>query len=220
MIDLRTVRHIVWDWNGTLLNDVDAGLNAVNRMLLARRLPPLTLTRYRAIFGFPVRDFYRKAGFVLEREDWDAMAAEFHRLFLEDPTIRLHDGAAEWLRRIAARGIPQSLLSASEQSILTNMLDGYGLRPFFAHIRGVDNLNGISKLDLGRRLVTAIGLPPDAILMIGDTLHDAEVADALGARCLLVASGHQSLARLEASGREVIPSLNSLEESSAFCGRV
>ncbi|MBO7654548.1 MAG: HAD family hydrolase [Kiritimatiellae bacterium] len=208
MIDLSPVRHIIWDWNGTLLDDVDAALNAINRMLQARGLPTLGLTRYRDIFGFPVRDFYRKAGFVLEREDWDAMAEEFHRLFLSEPAIRLHRHARETLQHIRDLGIPQSILSASEQSILTGMLRDYDLVPFFTHICGVDNLNGASKLELGETLVRRIQLPPETILMIGDTLHDAEVARALGIRCLLIASGHQSAERLATAGCNMLPMLS------------
>lgn len=205
-----TVKQIIWDWNGTLLDDVAAGVNAINAMLAKRRLPLLTLVRYRELFGFPVRHFYEAAGFALDREDWDAMAREYHTLFLSDPTLRLHEGAREALAYFSARGIGQSILSVMEQTRLDRMLAEYGLTAFFQSVCGANNLYGISKIELGAQLLKTLGFPPEQLLMIGDTLHDAEVAKALGLPCVLIANGHQSHARLAASGCPVLRSLSAL----------
>ena len=207
---MHSFRHIIWDWNGTLLDDTQAGVNAVNAMLAARSLPQLDVPTYRDLFGFPVRDFYRTVGFQLETEDWDAMAREFHDNFLADTTLRLHAEAPRALASLKAAGIGQSVLSASEQSILTAMLEDYGVSRFFDHICGVDNLYGHSKLELGKSLLARLGLAPDSVLLIGDSLHDHEVATALNARCLLIAQGHQSHARLAQSGAPVLDSLADL----------
>jgi len=204
------VRHVIWDWNGTLLDDTQAGVNAVNAMLAARGLPTIGITRYRDIFGFPVRNFYSAVGFRLESEDWDAMAREFHDRFLADATLRLHANATQALDHFRQSGIGQSVLSASEQSILDTMLSDYGVSHFFSSVCGVDNLYGHSKLELGRALLSSLDLPPETVLMIGDSLHDHEVAVALGVRCLLVAQGHQSHARLARSGAPVLLSLAEL----------
>ena len=143
----RQIRHVIWDWNGTLLDDTQAGVNAVNGMLRTRGLPLLDVARYRDIFGFPVRHFYEAVGFQLEREDWDAMAREFHDLFLAEHDLRLHREATNALQHFSAAGVGQSILSASEQTILERMLATFGIQHHFTHICGVDNLYGQSKLD-------------------------------------------------------------------------
>ena len=204
------LRHIIWDWNGTLLDDTQAGLNAVNAMLRARGLQAIGLEYYRETFGFPVRDFYHAVGFRLDAEDWDAMADEFHRNFLADTTIQLHAQTVATLEHVNATGIAQSVLSASEQSILDKMLSAYGLPHFFEHVYGVDNLYGHSKLEIGRALLNAIGLPPEEVLMIGDSLHDHEVARHLNVACLLIAQGHQSHSRLLTSAAPVLADLSCL----------
>jgi phosphoglycolate phosphatase len=206
------IKHIIWDWNGTLLDDTLAGMNAVNTMLTTRGLPPISLAHYRATFGFPVLNFYRSVGFSLETEDWDAMANEFHRNFLADTTIRLHKHTVAALDHVRSCGIVQSVLSASKQSILENMLSEYGLSHFFTHVYGVDNLYGNSKLEIGRALINAINLPPQSILMIGDSLHDHEVARNLEIYCLLIAQGHQSRGRLAASAAPILDDLSGLPE--------
>jgi len=198
------LQHVIWDWNGTLLDDTQAGVNAINVMLAARGLPQIDVPYYREVFGFPVINFYRAIGFNIEQENWDAVAREFHDLFLADPSIRLHADAAHALSLIRQSGIGQSVLSASEQSILSAMLEAFGVSRYFDGIFGVDNLYGHSKLELGHALLKRLGLPPDSVLMVGDSLHDHEVAVALGARCLLIAHGHQSYARLARSGAPVL----------------
>lgn len=200
-------RHIIWDWNGTLLDDTQAGVNAVNAMLAARGLPRLDLAAYRELFGFPVKNFYRAVGFRLDTEDWDAMAREFHDRFLADTTIRLHPHALPALNGFQAAGVGQSVLSASEQSILDAMLADFGITGFFSSACGVDNLYGHSKIELGHALLARLALSPDTVLLIGDSLHDHEVAEALGTRCLLIAQGHQSYARLARTGAPVLDSL-------------
>ena len=206
-------QHIIWDWNGTLLDDTQAGVNAINAMLAARGLPQIDVPYYREVFGFPVINFYRTIGFPVERENWDAVAHEFHDRFLADTSIRLHAHALKALACFRQAGVKQSILSASEQNILDDMLSQYGIADYFDCAWGVDNLYGQSKLQLGRTLIDKLALDPTALLLVGDSLHDHEVARDLGVRCLLIAQGHQSLARLARSGA---PVLNSLADVPAW----
>ena len=200
-------QHIIWDWNGTLLDDTQAGVNAINAMLSARGLNVIDVRTYRDVFGFPVVDFYRTIGFPVDRENWDTVAREFHDRFLADTSIRLHRHALLALDCIRSAGIGQSILSASEQNMLDTMLARYGISLYFESVCGVDNLYGHSKLELGRTLLRRLSADPDAVLLIGDSLHDHEVAYALGVRCLLIAQGHQSRERLARSGAPVLESL-------------
>ena len=202
-----SIRHMLWDWNGTLLDDTLACVNAINTLLERRGRAGIDITRYRAAFGFPVIDFYRQIDFPLERENWDSLAREFHDLFQGEPSLRLQDGALDVLEQVRRRGLPQSILSASEQGLLTRMLADFGILPYFAEVYGVDNFHGRSKLALGQDLLGKLALPPEQVLLVGDTLHDAEVAQALGIRCVLVAQGHQSVPRLEQAGVPVVADL-------------
>jgi phosphoglycolate phosphatase len=205
-----TYHHIVWDWNGTLLDDVAASVNTINQLLASRALPPTDTTRYRDLFGFPVRDYYVTMGFHLETEDWDLLARTYHDLYLADRSIRLHAAAIPTLQFCRRQGYGLSLLSASEQSILDRMAAGTATAPWFDFIQGTDNLHGASKVETGRRLLARITSEPARILFVGDTLHDHEVARTLGGDCVLISHGHQSHARLLQAGCTVLPSLEQL----------
>ena len=217
-------KQLVWDWNGTLLDDVNAAVGALNRMLVKRGAAPITVEHYRRRFGFPVRPFYTELGVDLAKWDWDGICEDFHNFILEEPQAVRPD-AREALELAASLGFRQSILSALRQDKLESALAANGFTGFFDRIYGVDNLDGASKLDRGRELMAALGeckmenvkckmadgarcssafLQP---IFIGDTLHDAEVACELGGRCVLVSCGHQLPERLAAAGCPVADTL-------------
>ena len=121
--------HIIWDWNGTLLDDVGAAVNALNRMLSARGVAPTTREYYRAHFGFPVRPFYEELGVDLAHEDWDRICEDFHRFIGEEPDQRPRSDAAAALERGGALGCRQSILSALREDLLRRDVSAAGLAP-------------------------------------------------------------------------------------------
>ena len=199
-------KRLIWDWNGTLLDDVSAAVAALNRMLVKRGAAPTTVGHYRRRFGFPVRPFYAELGVDLSKWDWNDICEDFHDFVAAEPQSVRPD-AHSALELAASLGFRQCILSALRQDKLENALDSNGFTVFFDRIFGVDNLDGASKLDRGRELVASIGTGGQSPVFIGDTLHDAEVANALGGRCVLVSCGHQSPERLVAAGCPVVGSL-------------
>ncbi len=202
---------ILWDWNGTLLNDVDQGLAAMNELLARRNMPGLSKAKYREIFDFPVIEYYRLLGFDFEKEPWEQVAAEFMSAYhSKEPDMSLFKDAIPALNFFQAKGYRQFVLSAMKTESIMQMLDAYGIRSFFQGVYGLDNHYANGKIEVGHHLLEAEGLTPGQCLMIGDTLHDAEVAGALNSECVLVSQGHQSFKRLSIKQNRVIPSLNEL----------
>lgn len=199
-------KHLIWDWNGTLLDDVPAAVNALNRMLVSRGASPIDIGRYRRRFGFPVRPFYAELGVDLDRWDWDEICDDFHSFVAAEPQ-RIRDDARTALETARGLGFRQCVLSALRQDLLEESLARNGLAEFFDMVYGVDNLDGASKLQRGRELAAALGTEASGATIVGDTLHDAEVAAELGMGCVLVSCGHQTPERLAAAGCQVVPSL-------------
>lgn len=193
--------YILWDWNGTLLDDTDAAIGALNAVLARRGLPRVGRTWYRDRFAFPVRPFYAACGVDLAREDWDALAREYHAAYAALPK-RLNAEAVEALKRVAAAGGGQSIISALRQDLLDAAVAHFGIRAFFDFVVGSDNLDGASKTGRARELLAHLPAAARArgVVLIGDALHDKEVADALGVGCVLCAQGGHSAARLRAAG--------------------
>ena len=200
--------HILWDWNGTLLDDTQAALDTLNAMLARRGGRPISMDFYRDNFSFPVKPFYEAIGVRLGDEDWDALAVEYHDIYAAQPK-RLNPESVAALEYARGRGCRQSIVSALRQDLLDAITAELGVSEYMDFIYGVDNLDGRSKTDRARELVAAIGADPADVVMIGDSLHDKEVADALGVRCVLCAQGSHAAWRL----RAVAPTGDTLMES-------
>lgn len=196
---------VVWDWNGTLLDDVPAAVFALDSMLAKRGIAPVDVEFYRANFRFPSRDFYLQLGVDLEHEDWGKICDDFHGGYNSYGPQRLRVGAVEALAACRAAGLRQVLLSAHREDLLAAEAAKLGVAQYFDAIAGTDNLSGASKLDRAKRLVA--DLPSRNLLFVGDTIHDAEVAAAVGAKCHLLTCGHQNAARLASCGARLFPSL-------------
>ncbi len=208
---LKRYTTLIWDWNGTLLNDVEICISSMNKLLTRRRLPPLDTEKYRQIFTFPVREYYVKAGFDFTSEPFETPAIQFidnYRASLPDATLQ--EGAKEALMFFRERKLDQSVLSVMEQQLLINSVRGFGIEDFFGRISGIDNHYGNGKKELALRTLKEVKERKENILLIGDTLHDHEVAYATGIDCILVAHGHQSPDRLSTSGRKVVNNFSEL----------
>ena len=187
--------HIVWDWNGTLLNDVDIALGVTNQMLSERGLPQLTVQSYREVFGFPIREYYEKIGF--DCTGFDQLAHEFvSRFYAQASRFRLYPEVTAVLNAAAERGMTQSILSASREQELRLVVDQLRITNYFCSIDGLSDNYAHSKVERGVLSLERLGVDPARTVLIGDTAHDSEVAGAMGSRCLLIANGHQSRARL------------------------
>ena len=203
--------HIIWDWNGTLLNDVDRCLHAINILLKRRNLPQLSDTNaYRSVFCFPVIEYYRHVGFDLDNEPFAAIAAEYMELYHGNAMgpIVLYDHVENVLKRIKEAHIIQTVLSASHIDHLLSQIGMFPIAPFFSEILGITDIYAAGKMDIGKAYMNRI--QPKKALMIGDTVHDYEVAQALGIDCLLIAQGHQSHATLSACP---VPVVSDIQEA-------
>jgi phosphoglycolate phosphatase len=193
------IQHVVWDWNGTLLDDVDLAVNGVNQVCARFGVPAVTREFYRSRFQFPISAFYSSLGFDLERVSFSDIIREYLAVF--DARVRhcaLNEGALELLECLRQNGIGSSILSASYRPTLVQTLEAKGLGGYFTHVCGLGDEKGTSKLEEGRILHAKLGLPGERILYVGDTTHDAEVAAALGWNSCIVSCGHQDEDRLGA----------------------
>ena len=200
-----THTHLIWDFNGTILEDMSLGIACTNTMLTARSLPTIpSVDAYREIFGFPIDDYYRRLGFDFEREDYDTvLAPEWVAMYLAgEGNCPMIGGVTETIAAVRALGIPQILLSATKIDMLAAQLKRLGIYGEFQEVIGLDNIHARSKK--AQALAWRAQNPTARPLFIGDTEHDADVAEAVGGDCVLFSGGHQSQSRLEKLGRPVI----------------
>lgn len=208
---LASYRHVIWDWNGTLLDDLDFSIGVVNAMLRRRGLPEMDRARYHAAFDFPVRTYYERIGFDVAQGSFEQLSAEFISAYDAGRfSTRLHASALAALDAVERAGLTQSILSAYRQETLQEIVAHFGLTARFVRLTGLDNIYAHSKAELGRAWLAELGLPPAQVLMVGDTLHDLDVAHAIGVDCALVAAGHHPIDRLRPRHDRVFENLDEL----------
>ena len=204
-------QHIIWDWNGTLINDTWLVVEIINKMLARRNLQEVNQERHRDMFDFPVMKYYSSIGFDFSKESFEKLTDEFISEYYDRfNECQLFDEAEEVLRQIRERGILQSVLSASQEDLLKAKIKHYDIDKYFYNIIGLKNHYAESKIERGKTWVTQLNLETRDVLLIGDTIHDYEVSRSIGCDCLLVANGHHSYERLASQGVEVLKTLQEM----------
>jgi phosphoglycolate phosphatase len=190
-------KHIVWDWNGTLLDDVGHAISVMNSLLEEHDLPRLDRERYRKIFDFPVLRYYEALGFDFEKESFESLCHKFVDRFMGGfRSLPLIPEMKSVLMSLHQESISQSVLSATDQPNLNSMVSHFELDHVFGFVFGIDNKFAGSKIERGHELIRLSGISPKETVIIGDTLHDLEVAKALGIDAILISHGHQCPTRL------------------------
>ena len=209
---MKDTQLVFWDWNGTLMDDVDYSCACLNGLLAAYHYPQrYGVEEYRKVFGFPIQSYYRRVGFDFGRDPFPVLAESYMDLYNAGVDgCPLTDGAADTLGALAARCEGQVLLSVSRRDYLVEQAKRRGVDRRFREMLGLDDIHGVSKVELGRRYMASCGADPARCVMIGDTDHDAETARAMGVRCILYTGGHQTRARLQATGNPTIDRLEDL----------
>ncbi|MFJ7997161.1 HAD family hydrolase [Streptomyces sp. NPDC096310] len=212
--------HLVWDWNGTILDDMRAVIGATNAAFAEIGLAPITLDRYRELYCVPIPRFYeRLMGRLPSDAEWVVMDETFHRHYTERRAgCGLTRGVEELLAGWALAGGSQSLLSMYGHEHLVPTVRGYGIERHFLRIDGRTGPSGGSKaLHLERHLTELAGAGGEIsavrTVVIGDAVDDAVAAAHVGARAVLYTGGTNSRTTLEAVG---VPVVDTLEEAVAL----
>lgn len=195
---------VVWDFNGTLLDDVEVGIRSVNKLLSDRGLPVIECrNRYFDVFGFPIREYYERLGFDFQSESYDELAVQWVEQYNHNVmSAPLCHGVRETLDMLRDADVRQYVLSMTESSMLRMQLRQLGVEGYFSDVVGLEDYLAESKLAIASAFARREDLS-DAVL-IGDTVHDFEASVAMGTDCILVASGHQRREQLERCGCPVV----------------
>ena len=201
---------IIWDWNGTLADDLEASLKATNDILARRGRPPINLEQYYSYIDTPISRFYEHL-FDLNEVPMSVIGREFAE-FYPRHFEGLHAGAETLLKTLRSAGIRQVILSSSHRDVVERDTSALGVREYFDAVLAADDLLAESKEERGRFWARQQDIPAEQMVVIGDTLHDLATARYIGADCILCAIGHQSETDLRSAGVPVVRSLRELED--------
>ena len=195
---MKKVENILFDFNGTIVDDLDLCLNLLNTMLSMCNHKKVSKEKYLEIFTFPVIEYYKKAGFIFPKDDFPKLANYFIEEYKkENGNCLLNEGVIEILEYFKKLNKNLVIVSASEINLLKDQSKTYKIEQYFNDISGLDNINASSKIESARSFLKTKNYDLTKTVFIGDTLHDYEVAQELNVECILVCKGHQSKERLQ-----------------------
>ena len=205
-------KYIIWDWNGTILDDLQVNFEVENT-LLSRRGRKLIkdIKEYQEKFQFPIIKFYESLDFDLENEKFEDIAREyvleFDERFYE---LEIFPDAENVIREFKYKGIEQIILSQTEQRWLEKQVRVHDIDYLFTELLGARDIYVKGKVGIALGWITQNDIDTSQVLMVGDTLHDYEVAETIGCDCILISRGHQSKERLSETGAVVLESIEEL----------
>lgn len=174
----------------------------------------LSAERYQEIFDFPILSYYERIGFDFELESFEKLGLEFIEGYeLRRAEASLYEDVREVLSQVRDFGWGQSILSAYKHDTLVTLVNAHGLDRFFHNLHGHHHIYPAGKAPQGKAALDALGIDPASTVLIGDTVHDAEVAEELGMQCVLIPGGNQPEVKLRAVG---LPMFSSRREALAY----
>ena len=204
---MNNIKNIIWDWNGTIINDAYLFVDIMNQTLTKYNLKNITINDYKANFCFPIKTYWKNLGFNFDDSTFNKMNFEFIQLYKEHMKKPvLQNQIIDVLEYAKKQSINQFILSASEHIMLNQLAQYYQINNYFKDIVGVDNLNAYGKEKLGINLVKKHNIDIDKTILIGDTEYDSTVAKSIGCQAILVSFGHINNKRLHKTGDMIIDS--------------
>ncbi len=217
----QAAKTVVFDWNGTLLNDTPVTLGGMNATLEAFDHKPIDEARFRESYDIPIARYYKKVGFSdaeISAHDFK-MVNIFHDYYAENASASpLYDGVAQLLADLRAGGTHLLILSNHLREAIVPFLDQYGIAGLFDEVMAYeDRKTQLSsnffpekenkKLTKGEKLrlyVKEKKLTPTDIVVVGDTPEETHIARDIGAYSLALTYGYASRARLDAVKPDLI----------------
>ena len=177
-------RNLIFDWSGTLVDDLGCVIEATNAVVGIYDLPPFDREGFRRHFRLPYRDFYAE---LLPHVPLEELEAHFRTAFAAALTpVTMLPHAREKLDWCAALGIRTFVLTSMDSTAFARQIDAFGLRDLFeATYSGV-----LDKREVIHRILETHGLDPAQTAFVGDMTHDMETARHGGIASIAVLTGY------------------------------
>lgn len=207
------MKTVIWDYNGTIIDDVGIAVKIENEMLEERGLKhDYSLEDYQSLFDTPMEDYYRKIGYTFEKETFHDVGVEFYALYERYfHECSIHEGVIDKLKEAQKKGYTNIILSSCEQNKLLQQCHDLNISCYFQDMIGVNNLVSGSKVENGLEWLQTHQTSGEECIYIGDTNADYLTAKALHVKQIyLVSNGHQSYERLKKLHQNTVKSVKEI----------
>lgn len=202
------IENVFFDFNGTILDDLDLCYQLLLEMLDKENLKRVSMDEYRTLFDFPVKDYYAKVGFDFSKIDYKDISNYFFSNYMErwPKETRIFNDFRKTITKLKKQNIKVFIITASEENLLLKQLDYFNIKDLFDGYVASKDIKGNSKVENAKNFIKENNLNPRKSIMFGDTVHDALVAKEIGIKCVLFSKGHNTKKKLKDTGLLVVNS--------------
>ncbi len=200
-------RNLIFDWSGTLCDDLALTIEATNHVLSHYKRPPLDVDSFRAEFYLPYPSYYEtKIPEATMDELEDLYRFAFDR---SATTVKLLPHARRFMDFCTEQGIRCFILTSMDSKAFAIQVEELGLSSYFEHIHsGIRN----KEVYIGQ-LMQQHNLHPDETAFIGDMSHDIDAAHCASITGIGVLTGYNNAQQLAAATPDlIVPDLSALQQ--------
>lgn len=201
----------VFDWNGTLFDDMEATHIATNACLNFFDIPEITLEEEQELFTFPLIHFYEKVGVDIDTylKHSEEVGELFHNVYnTHKENCHLANGAIPLLDWLTNHGVNCKILSNHNQKTLNNDVSRFDIEGYFQTISGNANpatiITGMNKFERLKQFMAENNYSPEKTFIIGDSHEEPELARKMGIMCISITGGLLSPARIEKHKKDYV----------------
>lgn len=207
-------KTVIFDFNGTLLDDCDCCLKILNLLTKEYGLGYVSKEHYKSIFTFPVYEYYQSLGFDVSFDSFEKVGKKFHKYYNEFSykEVKLFDDVKPLLSFLKDNNYKIVCLSATKIDTLVKQLKFYGIYEYFNDVVGLNDALANSKEKVAIEYMNSCNMNPSEVIFVGDSIHDFEVANAINVKAILVSTGHTNKDRLLKVTSDVIDSLSDIKK--------
>lgn len=204
---------IIWDWNGTLLNDIDLCLLLINKLLTISNTNLLTYNEYREKFRFPISAFYKNIGYSFNTDDeYKDIVGKFNQEYRSNlSSCSLHKDTMYILDKFKHYKCKQYVLSGLNHDDLISSITKFGIKDYFEGVHGSRECDASDKVKVFSELNVLKEFTTNEMLFIGDTVADFDIAQKFECDCILVSHGHQNEKSLQSKTKKIVNSFKELD---------
>lgn len=193
-MDFSSIKYIFFDFNGTILDDVDLCYDIETKIFKEYNIKDVTLDFYLDNFLFPVKKYYELVGFDFNKIDYAKVSKEFMDEYClrENNESWLYQGVKTTLLKLREKGYKLYILTASKEDILIGQLKERNIEKCFDGFAAASDIKASGKEGYGKLFLKNNNIDPSKACLIGDTEHDYEVALKLNMTPILFTKGHNS----------------------------
>jgi phosphoglycolate phosphatase len=212
-------KTIIYDWNGTLIDDTRYCFEAVNYALACHGFMQASFEDFTKFYDAPFSNLW--CGLGVPRDQFNSLIhvlySSFHKIFgAREESAKPRKGAQETLQNIGRAQIGQCVLSNHFCSSIRRQADAYKLGGFLTSILANENIDdqkkGIAKSDRLARYMRANQIAPENVIIVGDTPEETRIGKELKLITVALLGGYASETRQRAENPDyVIHELSELE---------